>query len=349
MRISSLQFLGICCALYVASIAAVAPADFLVVLWQHVIILVLSLPIILAVTVGIAGYVDNPAAPMKAARKLLGNSQLWSAAGIMLVFILSVAAYNTFKFNIPHIVPFYADPFLASWDELLHGQPTWRIAHQLPQTITSAIVDFFYSIIWFGQWFGVVVYVSIWKGGARKDRYLWALALTTLIVGTVMATAFSSVGPIFYDRFYGGGRFADLTEMLQTPTVKRFAKYLIETYDGRTASFGSGISAMPSMHIAIATLNALFLSSMKRSLAVAGWTFLAIMQFGSVYTGWHYAIDGYVSMLSVGTIWWLTGWYFLSAKPADPTKAPVRTKTAAQPARIHQPPTSPSFSPSEQG
>ena len=37
--------------------------------------------------------------------------------------------------------------------------------------------------------------------------------------------------------------------------------------------------------------------------AIAGWTFAAIIMFGSVYTGWHYALDGYLSFIVVTAIW----------------------------------------------
>lgn len=348
MRVSSLQLLSICCALYIGLAAVFFPTDFFIVLWQHTIVLVFALPLIIVVTILVVGYIETPRAPFEGARKVLGHN-LPAAINIILVFLLCVAAYNTLKFNISSVVPYYADPYLASLDENLHGVPPWELAHALPQRITSLFIDFFYSIVWFGQWFGVVLYVALSKASRRKERYLWALGLTTVIAGTVLATAFSSVGPIFYDRFYGGTRFVGLTEALHSgglpQTVVHFARYLIERYDGREAAFGCGISAMPSMHIAIATLNALFLSSLqRRALTIAGWTFLVIMQFGSVYTGWHYAIDGYAAMLVVSLIWWLTGRYFLGSQPATGKVAPVPARAGhiapaqGRMARLQSPP-----------
>ncbi|TIN21837.1 MAG: hypothetical protein E5Y31_19780 [Mesorhizobium sp.] len=35
--------------------------------------------------------------------------------------------------------------------------------------------------------------------------------------------------------------------------------------------------------------------------------YVALILFGSVYSGWHYAIDGYVSIALVILIWWITG------------------------------------------
>ncbi|RTL93777.1 MAG: hypothetical protein EKK31_31615 [Hyphomicrobiales bacterium] len=60
---------------------------------------------------------------------------------------------------------------------------------------------------------------------------------------------------------------------------------------------------MPSMHVAIATLNAFYLARLNRWLGLAGWAFAIFILFGSIYTGWHYAADGYISMLVVAVIW----------------------------------------------
>ncbi|HEY8189205.1 MAG TPA: phosphatase PAP2 family protein, partial [Micavibrio sp.] len=35
--------------------------------------------------------------------------------------------------------------------------------------------------------------------------------------------------------------------------------------------------------------------------------YLLLMMIGSVHLGWHYAVDGYFSILSTGAIWWATG------------------------------------------
>jgi hypothetical protein len=334
VRTSSLPFLGICCAAYIAVAVIAFPEDYAAVLWQFAMVFGLSLPLVLAATVGITGFMENPAAPLNGAKRMLANAS-WQAAKIVVVFLLGVAAYTTLKTNIPNLVPFYADPYLADWDEVLHGGAPWRWPHSLPRHLTSTLMEFFYSIVWFGQWFGTLLFVAMWKGGARKERYLWALAATVLVAGTLAAAAFSSVGPIFYDRFYGGERFAALLGELEASdgaaTVTRFASYLLDSYHGGSAAFGTGISAMPSMHVAIATLNALFLGSLQRSLGVAAWTFLAIILFGSVYTGWHYAIDGYISIAIVGAIWWLSGLYFLRARLAAGTALrPAAADTAAR-------------------
>jgi len=66
-------------------------------------------------------------------------------------------------------------------------------------------------------------------------------------------------------------------------------------------------TAMPSMHVAVVTLNALMLSHINRYVGALGWLYAAIILLTSVYLGWHYAIDGYVSIAGVSGIWWICG------------------------------------------
>ena len=64
---------------------------------------------------------------------------------------------------------------------------------------------------------------------------------------------------------------------------------------------------MPSMHVAFAILNALLLSDLNRWAGVVGWIYALGVMYGSVYFGWHYAVDGYVSAAAMLTIWRVAG------------------------------------------
>jgi membrane-associated phospholipid phosphatase len=63
------------------------------------------------------------------------------------------------------------------------------------------------------------------------------------------------------------------------------------------------------MHVASATLIALALRSWRRWAGVIGWAFVALVLFGSVYLGWHYAVDGYASIIGTLAIWRAAGWF----------------------------------------
>ncbi len=79
--------------------------------------------------------------------------------------------------------------------------------------------------------------------------------------------------------------------------------YLWTSYEARALLFGSGISAFPSVHLGIATLTALYLFERQRYLLLPGIAFVAVILFLSVYSGYHYAIDGYFSIVAVIGLW----------------------------------------------
>jgi membrane-associated phospholipid phosphatase len=65
---------------------------------------------------------------------------------------------------------------------------------------------------------------------------------------------------------------------------------------------------MPSLHVAIAFSYVLLGAAIDRRLALAGGVFTALILIGSVHLGWHYAIDGYFSILMTWLIWRAVGW-----------------------------------------
>lgn len=247
--------------------------------------------------------------------------QRWlAAAPVILLFYLCITAFTTFKISIPDIVPFHTDRLLADLDLRLHGGDPWAWAHGVMSDTVSAGIFLAYGYGWLVQWFGTLLFVAFWNNPAGRLRYLWAFSLTTILCGTALAAMLSSTGPIFYDQFYGGDRFAGLRAAMaanqHAASIQAYAHYLLSTYQSGRPELGGGISAMPSMHVALATLNALFLTSLGRRWAVFGWSFAMLILFGSVYTGWHYAVDGYLSIIVVSTLWYLTGRFVPAGAPA---------------------------------
>lgn len=246
---------------------------------------------------------------------------------VVLFFTVGLGAYTTFKNNIPDIVPFYADVWIAETERWLLGKSPWRYAHEIEGQAWSAFIVSCYVLIWSLQWFGTVFFVALWSNHLARTRYLWALALTICIIGTVMATLLSSAGPIFYPELYGGPRFVELKSTLQglapTAPIRGTADYLLDAYQSGAADFGTGISAMPSVHVAVVVLNAHLLWSIHRIVGVFGWTFALVIYYASIYTGWHYALDGIVSFVVVSAIWRWTG-RVMKPQPTSPTGSGYR-------------------------
>jgi hypothetical protein len=302
------------CLAYVATALCLQPGRYMYLSRSYAQPFLVFLPMLLAAGLGVIGLTFSRPHPTRFMLDTL--KQRWlAAAPVILLFFLGVTAFTTLKITIPDIVPFYADHMLAELDFRLHGIDPWTWAHGIVSEPVSAIIFAYYGYGWLVQWFGILLFVAFWNSPARRLRYLWAFALTTVLCGTVLATALSSAGPIFYDEIHGGDRFAGLQMALAhngfAGSVHVYADYLLAAYESGRPHLGGGISAMPSMHVAIATLNAFFLSSFGRRWAVAGWSFAALILFGSVYTGWHYAVDGYLSILVVSLLWHLTGRFVL--------------------------------------
>lgn len=223
------------------------------------------------------------------------------------------AGFSLSKSAIPAIMPFYADSGLAEFDRLIHGgTDPWWITHAALAPETAMTILPAYLEVWGVVAFGLPVLVAISDTNtARVNRYV-ALYLGVWIgLGNILAIAGSSVGPVFYDRLLGGDRFADLTLVLQqsgvgATMVGRLQNYLWTSYEAGALLFGSGISAFPSVHLGIATLAALYLYERWRVLLLPGLIYVMLVEFLSVYTGYHYALDGYTSIVLVILAWaWL--------------------------------------------
>jgi membrane-associated phospholipid phosphatase len=86
-------------------------------------------------------------------------------------------------------------------------------------------------------------------------------------------------------------------------------KTLLDWQQSGGSQLGRGISAMPSMHVSLAFL---FFLMMRHVSPLAGRLFgvyFVIILIGSVHLGYHYAVDGYVSIIITGLIWKATGYF----------------------------------------
>ncbi|HET9777156.1 MAG TPA: phosphatase PAP2 family protein, partial [Gemmatimonadaceae bacterium] len=91
-------------------------------------------------------------------------------------------------------------------------------------------------------------------------------------------------------------------------TARQYQTYLWAQYTSGNAGLTTGITAFPSLHVSSATLLALALQSWRRWAGIVGWAFVVLTLLGSVYLGWHYALDGYASILGMLGIWRIAGY-----------------------------------------
>lgn len=228
---------------------------------------------------------------------------------VLIGCVMLQAAFTMVKCSIPMLLPFWADPMLADLDEAIHGGAPWQWAHGLIGMGEGKALFVAYTNIW-GVWALLfpVILVLVDSDRARVKRFLVLFLAAWLLLGNVLATAGLSVGPVYYDRLLGGERFAGLTALLAEGGMKDTVigitqDALWQLYADGANWFGPGISAFPSVHVAVATVAAIYLAERSRWLALPGFAYLAVVLFLSVYTGYHYAVDGYVSIAVLGGLW----------------------------------------------
>ncbi|MFN5085096.1 MAG: phosphatase PAP2 family protein [Novosphingobium sp.] len=214
-----------------------------------------------------------------------------------------------FKKIIPQLNPFYADPFLADMERQILGKDAWQYTHAMFGPATTRAIDVIYGL-WHAVNIGALVWIVLSREGLIKIKAAICYQLVWLVMGAGMAIAFSSAGPCFFEHFTGDPRFRPLMEKLAIAGGEdglhavAAMKYLLATQG--TNAIGGGISAMPSLHVALAAFVVLLVRELwpRRNVPLL----LALLHFcavliGSVHLGYHYLADGVVGTIGVMVIW----------------------------------------------
>jgi PAP2 superfamily len=252
--------------------------------------------------------------PIAAMRRLTRRHRFWLLRGIMFIAIIYPLswAFSSYKYAIPQIVPFFADPYLVAADRVLFGTDPWTFTHALIGPMGTVFLDRVY-VMWFPFMMLLLGWLFFTRDRNLQVRGLLTFVLCWAVLGNVVATGLSSVGPCFYAHFYGDHSFDPLMRQLREVDEDsalvslRAMKFLLDPETKQR--LGAGISAMPSMHVAIAFLCYLVAlrSTGKLSIRLVTFVFALAIMVGSVHLGWHYAVDGIVSIAAVTAMWVLMG------------------------------------------
>lgn len=249
--------------------------------------------------------------------RALDKSYLINVAVPMLVLPPFFSLFSATKSNIHRIHDFTWDPTFMTIDKMVHfGVDPWKITYAIfGGTYATLFLNFIYNV-----WFGVMFFFVLWMivsvdYGKIRFQFLLTFLLTWIVIGSVLAIIFSSAGPVYYGRITGDSSvFEPLMTLLKSinePLKDNYfyiyaldtQEYLWDAYKSSEVQLGTGISAMPSMHLAIAALLYFTARELNRKAGHIFLIYLVLIEIGSIHLGWHYAIDGYVSILLTWLMW----------------------------------------------
>lgn len=245
-------------------------------------------------------------------RVFLDWDRMASGTVALMSFVFFIGAFTFLKGAIPMLMPFSWDVTFAEIDRALHfGVDPYQIVLALFGTpIVASGINVAYH--W---WFFILYFLLIFACFTNFDRksaytFLVSTVLVWFVGGNILATVFSSAGPVYFERLELGADFVLLTDTLkgfneQYPLWALGVHELL--WEGYVADGSiNGISAMPSMHVASTVLMTLYAFTIRRWLGWAMVAFLSVIMVGSVLLAWHYAIDSYLGAALALLGWKLT-------------------------------------------
>jgi len=267
-------------------------------------------------------YVVNqmPASPL---RQLYADLLVRAKAKTRIISILAlypayfifIRTFLTLKATIGVDAPYSWDTFFTNLDKTLHGgMLPWQWLYPLLSSgwATSAIN------IAYHLWFFIMFATLMWVLTASRPRelrvqYLIAFFLTWSIGGSLMAHVFASAGPVYYGRLgLSPDPYAPLMSHLHMLS-KTFPVWALDIQERlwqehiHGLDTLGGISAFPSMHNAQAVLMALLAWRLNKLAGVTMTAYAIVIAIGSVWLGWHYAVDGYASFVLATICWAIAG------------------------------------------
>ncbi|MEL6878661.1 MAG: phosphatase PAP2 family protein [Pseudomonadota bacterium] len=245
--------------------------------------------------------------------------------------------FSKMKSAIPLFNEYSWDETFIQWDQaIFFGYDAWEVIQPvLGFPIVTAFLAFLYHL-WFLLLYPGILYFSYAHiDNQLRRQFFLSYVLSWCLIGGAMATWLASVGPCFVGPLLGDPRFDAQMAYLnaaneQVPIMTlKVQGMLLDWFDADADGLGSGITAMPSMHVAVAFLYWLAMRRISPRLGLFFGVFFAITWISSVHLAYHYAVDGLVSVLAVLVLWWasqriITAW---DAFIATRAQAALRTNT----------------------
>lgn len=246
---------------------------------------------------------------------LLIKKRLISSVPLFIVMLIFLTIFSNMKGLISYYGEYSWDPLWADLDRTIHfGVDPWRIIQPLfGFPIVTAAINTLYNM-----WFMFMLFFLYWqllslRAPLLRLQFFYTFILTWGINGTLLAIIFASGGPCYYEFMTGENYFFEQMNYLQeannqyTVWAVSIQKMLLDFYQQDKIMIGAGISAMPSMHVATAFLFYLLTVQLNKWVGLFFAVYCVIILLGSVHLAWHYAVDGYFSIILTWFYWKLSG------------------------------------------
>lgn len=257
----------------------------------------------------------RPDQPTAFFRKQLAQPHTTKAAlaGLPTLFVLiaMMPFFSTMKAAIPLFNAYSWDETFIAWDRALFGgYDAWEVLQPvLGYPVITAAMALLYQLWFLLLYPGCLLFAFARIDESVRRQFFLTYLLSWTVVGGVMATMLASVGPCFAEPLLGNTTFAAQMAYLEsanesvpvmTLTVQQM---LLDWHSADANGLGSGITAMPSMHVAIAFLYWLAMRRVAPRWSAAFGVFFGLIWLGSVHLAYHYAVDGLVSVIAVAALW----------------------------------------------
>lgn len=218
---------------------------------------------------------------------------------LWLAIIAFTYTYFWLKVCVPLVNHKVWDPFLWRLDTVVHGgfSPSLFLIAITRGTILMRLLDH-----WYGLWLpsvslGIAFFIA--SPGAKVRRRFVLSCVLIWVLGAWLYVAMPALGPVYAFPY-------PWQEVLkEMPSAEGGQQLLQENYRkvlaGRTGVLRQfnptrGIAAMPSLHVGVHWMLMLWLRRYARPLFLPAVIATVLTFLGSIVTGWHYAVDGYVGI-----------------------------------------------------
>ncbi|HVS64896.1 MAG TPA: phosphatase PAP2 family protein [Thermoanaerobaculia bacterium] len=246
--------------------------------------------------------------------------------------------YFWVKVSVPLLHGRLFDPALWRVDRTLHLglSPNVLMVELFAGTPLVGLLDRWYAIYILTVMWTIAFYACERRSDLRRSFLLSCILLW--IAGPALYLSLPALGPVYTDPEV----FEEV--LVDMPRAVGGQEVLWENYQkvvaGRTGPLRAfnptrGIAALPSLHVGAHFLFLLWARRFHRPL-YAFWALGTLLTFfGSVVSGWHYAVDGYLGILLGLAV-------YLVARRLEPVEEPAAPcATASSLAGKHGPPRSP--------